>query len=300
VHEIKATIPTDCVPDALRLARQVGIDTVTVSDVFVYGPDVAMKVVSIDTSTPKAKAFLDGIADSPLVARIGFALTSREVRAIVSGEGIGPVTQPLPEPFPDIIQDFWQLSHLTISYVARAGAGATLLATGIIEDNPVAIVVAALFLPFLSQVLALSFGVWSRDPKLAWHGARALSASVASALIAGAIVAYCEGGPILFQGFKGPVPSFLISALIGITAGLSSADDTGRRYLIGVAASVQLAIFPVWFGAAAVVGLPPAPVIKARLLSFAINFVTIAGMSVVGYACVRIKGGAVRLTRSSC
>jgi hypothetical protein len=34
-----------------------------------------------------------------------------------------------------------------------------LLATGIIENNPIAIVVAALFLPFLSQVLAITFGL---------------------------------------------------------------------------------------------------------------------------------------------
>jgi len=30
-----------------------------------------------------------------------------------------------------------------------------------IHNEPIAIVVAALFLPFLSQVLAVSFGVWS-------------------------------------------------------------------------------------------------------------------------------------------
>ena len=55
------------------------------------------------------------------------------------------------------------MSHVTTSYVGRAAAGGILLATGIIDDNPVAIVVAALFLPFLSQVLAVSFGLWSRD-----------------------------------------------------------------------------------------------------------------------------------------
>jgi hypothetical protein len=70
------------------------------------------------------------------------------------------------EPFPDVIQDLWQPSHLTVSYVGRAAAGAILLATGILDDNPVAIVVAALFLPFLAEVLAISFGLWSRDRRL--------------------------------------------------------------------------------------------------------------------------------------
>ena len=297
MHEVKATVPADSVPEVVSIAKRSGIERVSVSDAFVHGPDITMKVVTVDTSTPNAKAFLDGFLNSPTLAKAGCTVTSREVRAIIGGDDLEQVTRPLPEPFPDVIQDFWQLSHLTVTYVARAGAGAALLATGIIEDNPIAIVVAALFLPFLSQVLALSLGLWSRDAKLAMHGARALLASIVLALIAGAVVAYCEGGPILFQGFKGPLPSFVISALIGITAGLSAADDTGRRYLIGVAASVQLAIFPVWFGAAAVLGFPAADVVKVRLLSFVINFMTIAGMAVVGYAYLHLKSGTVKAGR---
>src|SRR6185437_13728903 len=39
-----------------------------------------------------------------------------------------------------------------------------------------------------------------------------------------------------------------ISCFIGIAAGLSSADDAGRRYLIRVTAAVQFAVFPAWFG----------------------------------------------------
>jgi len=61
-----------------------------------------------------------------------------------------------------VIQDLWQLSHVTPSYVGRAAAGGILLATGIIDDNAIAIVVAALFLPFPAEVLAMSFGLWSR------------------------------------------------------------------------------------------------------------------------------------------
>jgi hypothetical protein len=42
-----------------------------------------------------------------------------------------------------------------------------------------------------------------------------------SALVAGAVVACLQGGPILFEGFKKPLSSFAISAVIEITAGLS-------------------------------------------------------------------------------
>ncbi len=76
--------------------------------------------------------------------------------------------------------------------------------------------------------------------------------------------------------------------MIGITAGLSNADDTGRRYLIGVAAAVQFAIFPVWVGATFVIGMPSHDVAYPRLLSFAINLASIAACAVAAYAVLRL------------
>ena len=220
-----------------------------------------------------------------------YSLTSRELRAIVNGEDLADLTRPMSEPFPDVIQDLWQLSHLTPSYVARAAAGAILLATGILDDNPVSIVVAALFLPFLAEVLAVSFGLWSRDRRLILRGLRAIAVSTALAFAAGALVAAIQGGPIHFTAFKSPLASFAISAVIGVTAGLSNADDTGRRYLIGVAAAVQLAIFPVWLGAATVIGLPAEDVLWSRLGSFLINLGTISLAAVAAYAVLHLRPG---------
>ena len=118
------------------------------------------------------------------------SLTSREVRAIVTDESVADLTRPMSEPFPDIIQDLWQLSHVTASYIGRAAAGAILLATGILENNPIAIVVAALFLPFLSQVLAISFGTWKRDRRLALQGLRGLLTSTVLAIGGGMAAAW--------------------------------------------------------------------------------------------------------------
>jgi hypothetical protein len=92
-----------------------------------------------------------------------------------------------------------------------------------------------------------------------------------------------------FHDFQKPLLSFCISALIGVTAGLSSADDTGRRYLIGVAAAVQYAVFPVWFGIALVLGFPDASTTESRLLTLAINIVTIAGIGVVSYSLLGMR-----------
>jgi hypothetical protein len=291
MHEIRATIPPEHVSEAVHLAMAAGIEHVTVTEAFVYGPDAHQRVLSVETSTPHAKAFVDSFLSSPKLASAEYTLTSREVRAILNDEPLSTLTRPMSEPFPDIIQDLWQLSHLTSSYIGRAAGGAILMATGIIEDNPIAVVVAALFLPFLSQVLAVSIGLWSRDRRLVWQGIRALLASTGLALAAGVIVAWLEGGPIRFGGFKSPLSSFAISAVIGTVAGLSSADDAGRRYLIGVAAAVQFAIFPVWLGIALILGLPERDVVAQRLESFLINLGVITTSALLAYASLHSKAG---------
>jgi hypothetical protein len=291
MHEIRATLPPEQVSAATRLARAAGIRKVSVADVYVHGPDQRRQVISVETSTPQARAFVEALLGSADIRAADCSITSRELRAIVNGDDLHSLTKPMIEPFPDVIQDLWQLSHLTVSYLARAVAGAILLATGIIDNNPVSIVVAALFLPFLSEVLAVSFGLWSRDKRLVFRGLRAIAVSTALAFAAGAVVAALQGGPILFTAFKGRLASFAISGAIGITAGLSSADDTGRRYLIGVAAAVQLAIFPVWLGTAMVIGLPAQEVLWSRLESFLINLGTISVAAVTAYAALHLRPG---------
>lgn len=153
-----------------------------------------------------------------------------------------------------------------------------------LENSAIGIVVAALFVPFLSQVMAFSFGAWMRDRKLALHGLLAVGVSIVCSVAAGAVVAAMHGGPPAFQDFKRRAVSFAISAVIGIAAGLAVADDAGRRYLIGVAAAVQYAIFPCWFGISLVVGFPDSHVTALRLETFAINVVTIAAGSAIAYA----------------
>uniref|UniRef100_Q021I1 Threonine/serine exporter-like N-terminal domain-containing protein n=1 Tax=Solibacter usitatus (strain Ellin6076) TaxID=234267 RepID=Q021I1_SOLUE len=289
MHEIRTTIPPECVAEAARLAHAAGIERVVIAEVFVEGPNEHRRLLSVETSTPQARVFVESFLHSPVLSEAGCTLTSREVRAIVGGGPVSNLTRPMSEPIPDIIQDLWQLSHVTPSYIARAAAGAILLATGILGNDPVAIIAAALFLPFLAQVLALSLGVWSRDRRLVLHGARALATSTVLALGAGAAVAWIQGGPILYAGFRSPLNNFFLSCIIGVTAGLSTADDTGRRYLLAVAAAVQLAIFPVWLGAAAVLGTPAHDILYSRILSFGINLTTITVATLAAYASLHLR-----------
>src|ERR1051326_1077593 len=284
MHEIRATIAVDSVAEVIRIAQSVGVAEAMTSEVFVHGPNVKRILFSAETSTPRARALAEALMNARGLRNTGMTLTSREVRAIVSDAPVEALTKPMSEPFPDVVQDLWQLSHVTWSYLGRAVSGALLLGSGIIEDNPIAILASALFLPFLAQVLAVGVGLWSRDKKLTIHGLKAVGASIALGFLGGLVVAAIEGGPIGFHGFKGPLSSFAISAIIGITAGLSSADDTGRRYLIGVAAAVQLAVFPVWLGATAVLGIPNYEVVVHHFSSFSINLLTITVASVAAYA----------------
>src|SRR5262252_8430170 len=93
------------------------------------------------------------------------------------------------------------------------------------------------------------------------------------------------GGPLQFDGFKSPVLSLMMSLVIGAAAGLSTADDAGRRYLIGVAAAAQSGIFAVWTGFALVLGFPD-------------RATTIAAAAHPAAQCVRDRNRRVRVLRS--
>jgi len=86
--------------------------------------------------------------------------------------------------------------------------------------------------------------------------------------------------------------------LIGLAAGPASTDNSGSRYLIGVAAAVQYSVFPVWFGICLVHGFPDAPLTDQRIGTFAPNVATIATMAVAAYAWTGMRREEVRRFRS--
>ena len=64
MHEIRATILPECVAETARLAHGAGIARVTVAEVFVHGPDADRRLLSVETSTPKARAFVEAFLNS--------------------------------------------------------------------------------------------------------------------------------------------------------------------------------------------------------------------------------------------
>lgn len=289
MHEIRVTVPEGRAKDVADLALRAGIKQVSCYSVFAHGPNRAKEILSAETSTPRARTFADSVLTAPWFDSAECSVTSRELRAVVTDTDSREITRPMVEPPINVFEDLWQLSHVTVSYLARALAGAILLTYGMLLNNPISIVVAALFLPFLSQALAVGFGIWAGDWSLARQGCKALFVSTIASIAAGAVVTMLHHGPMLFQSFSSPLPSFALSAVIGLAAGPITADDAGRRYLIGVAAAVQYGIFPVWFGSCLVRGFPSSNITVDRIATFFINVVTIAVSALLAYTLLGIK-----------
>ncbi|MBV8842834.1 MAG: hypothetical protein JO307_08485 [Bryobacterales bacterium] len=294
MHEVRVSAPEENTQQIVDLALHVGIPQATVYEVFVHGPNQRKRVVSVETSTPRAKAFIDALFAADWFDSKRYSITMRELRAIFSHQSARELTPPMFEPALEVLQDLWQLNHITPGYVARAAGAAVLMAYGMFQNSASAIVVAALFLPFLSQALAIGFGCWARDRALALQGGKALLLSTIVSIAGGALVAALYRGPFLYDHFEGPLAAFAISSIIGVAAGLSTADDAGRRYMIGVAAAVQYAEIPIWLGTRIVLGIPGGSLLIQRLGTFAINVVTMIVVAAIVYALAGMRRGEVK------
>src|SRR5947207_3929322 len=185
MHEVRVTAPEGNSERVVGLALHAGIAEAVVYDVYVHGPDVRKQIISVETSTPRAKEFVDALFSADWFDPKEYSITTRELRAIFSSEHVFELTRPMIEPALDVLEDLWQLNHVTPSYIARATGAALLLAYGMFRNSAIAIVVAALFLPFLAQVLAIGYGLWAGDRQLAKQGLAALSLSTIVSVVGG-------------------------------------------------------------------------------------------------------------------
>lgn len=115
-------------------------------------------------------------------------------------------------------------------------------------------------------------------------------------LVAGAVVALATGPPLRFDDFASPGTGFVISLLVGVASGLALIDDAGKREMIGLAASAQIALVPVWFGIGTVLGFPDASgqnKIGTRAGSFAVNVLTLILASLAVHVMSRTANGAL-------
>jgi hypothetical protein len=299
VRLVKVQAPEGKGDDVAQVAFAVGISQVSLRQEQVYRDNQrkdTKDVVDVETATPTAKAFIDAVMAAPFFDPKTYSIAVRQPRSIVAREQPAKLTWPLVEPTVDLCEELWQFSHVTVGFVGRVVLAALLLAYGMIMDKLLIIIAGLLFLPFLPLLLAVGFGLWTRAWRLVGQGAFALGVGIVLTVAGGAVIALITEPPLRFNEFNPLLPSFLISLAVGIAAGLATADDAGRRELIGLAAVAQIAILPAWFGISLVFGFPAQESTSPaqRGLTFLINVGTIVCAALVIYALLGMRGDAVR------
>jgi hypothetical protein len=282
---IDVSMPLGRSADVAQIAFSSGIERVSIQQEdsrLADGSSEIKEIVKIQTSTPKGKQFVDALlkADFYDPDQISFAI--RAPRSIISREGLREITVPLPETATDILEELFLFSHVTYSLVGRVFIAGLLLAYGMIQQQLLLMIAGLLFLPLLPLLQAVGFGAWTRQWKLSLQGLLAFVISVILLILAGALVAALSSPPLRYDEFSALGVSFLISLVVGVAAGLAIIDDGGKREMIGLAASAQIALVPVWFGICAVFGFPTTTAeseISSRAVSFFINVLTLIAAS---------------------
>jgi hypothetical protein len=291
--------------DVARLAFEAGLEQVTIHQQRTLKADGGQEtkdVVDVETATPTAKAFVDSVMAAPFFDAKEYSIAIRQPRSIVSREGPRKLTWPLVEPSVDIFEELWQFSHITYGFVGRVFIASLLLAYGMIEQKLLIMLAGLLFLPLLPLLLAMGFGLWTRQWRLAGQGLFAFIVANVLLIGGGALVASVTDPPMKYNEHNTLLVGFLISVCVGIAAGLATADDVGRREMIGLAATAQIAILPVWFGVSFVFGFPAmdSATPGQRALSLLVNVATIVAAAFATYALLRMRGeGLSRFMESS-
>lgn len=278
----------------LALAQGIGEATLIPTRVFRDGETKEGEEVRVEVSAPESTQFIEAVMSADFFDPREYSIVSDEVVAIISQEPPERVTRPIKLSATTILQDLWLQNHLTTAYIARAAVSTLLVAYGLLSADMTIYIVALLFTPFMTQVMAVGFGGWMGDWRLARQGLTVLVVSTVIAIVAGVIVAAVMDGPLSYDEFGTLQSNFAISLLVGIVAGLDTADEAGRRELVAVAGAAQFASFPVWFGIALVLGFPDAETTVWRIVTFFVNIVTILVVTVAVYVALRYRRETIR------
>jgi hypothetical protein len=293
---IKISAPEGKGKDIVALALSAGIEEPSITQAEFYRSEKESRVkdiVDIQTSTPKAKHFIGLLLKEDYYDEKEFSISTRQPASIISDTEIRGLTIPLAIPPTDILQELWQFSHITVSFVGRVFIGGALLAFGLISHQILAIVAGLLFLPLLPLLLAVSFGIRSMKYKLVLQGLAAFVTACIVLILSGMAAALFSSPPVKYDEFNSLAVSFVISLAVGIAAVLAHVDDGGKRELIGLAAMSQIAIIPTWFGACWVLGFPGSisqNEIIAHGENFFLNIITIVVTSLVTYTILESAG----------
>jgi hypothetical protein len=298
MRQITITAPEGSGSQVAQIAFAVGISHVSVSAKRILnadGSEIVKDSIELEVGTPLAKAFLDQFTSAPFFSRDKCSIAVRQPRALVSREPLSRLTRPLVEPAVDIFEELWQFSQVTYGFVGRILIGGLLLAYGLVEYKLLFMIAGLLFIPLLPLMLSVGFGLWTQQWRLVVQGFVSLVLAICLLVVGGVVVAFLTNPPVQYSDFSSLSTGLLISLIVGIAAGLATADDVGRREMIGLAATAQIAIVPAWFGLCLVLGFPAAEATTParRILGLFVNIVAIVIAALGTYAAMRIKGSSL-------
>lgn len=298
MRQITVTAPQGSAPQIAQIAFAVGISEVSVSEKRIInssGSETINDSIEMNVGTPLAKAFMDEFTSARFFDIEKFSIAVRQPRALISREKLSSLTRPLVEPSVDLYEELWQFSQVTYGFVGRILIGAVLLAYGLVEYKLLFMIAGLLFIPLLPLMLSVGFGFWTRQWRLAAQGLFSLVVALCLLVIGGLIVALLTNPPVQYSDFNSLSTGVLISFAVGIAAGLASADDVGRREMIGLAATAQIAIIPAWLGLCLVLGFPAldGTTPLRRVLALLLNIIAIVIAALCTYAAIRVKGAGL-------
>jgi hypothetical protein len=298
MRQITITAPKGNAAQIAEIAFAVGISEVSICEKRILeksGSGTIKDSIEIEVSTLLAKAFMDELTAAPFFSREKFSIAVRQPRALISREKLSRLTRPLVAPAVDIFEELWQFSQVTYGFVGRILIGALLLAYGLVEFKLLFMIAGLLFIPLLPLMLSVGFGLWTKQWRLVRQGLFSLTLAFLLLLAGGVIVGFLTNPPVQYSEFNSLTTGFLISLAVGIAAGLATADDVGRREMIGLAATAQIAIIPAWFGLCLVLGFPALDGTppQRRLLALLLNIIAIVTAALGTYAAIRIKGASL-------
>ena len=299
MRQVTVTAPEGKGPEVAQIAFSVGIRNVSLSSIRSLNFDEVEQrrdQIETETATHLAKAFVEKLASSSFFNTSEYSITLRQPRSLYSGEDIRSITWPLVEPSSDLFQELWQFSQVTVGFVGRIYLGAILLAFGLVDYRLLFMIAGLLFIPLLPLMLGIGFSLLTRQWRLLGQSFLALITATIVMAAGGMTVALFSHPPIRYIEANSLVTGLVISLVVGVAAGLATSDDVGRREMIGLAATAQVAIVPTWFGLAMVLGLPANEAVSAkqRGMSLLINIAGIIVSSFATYAALRMRGDSLR------
>ena len=304
MRQVTVSAPEGKGADIAQIAFDVGVHNVSLHAVRILKKDRSEEIqdhLEIETATHLAKAFVDRLTSSSFFNCEQYGVTVRQPRSIFSTRDIRSLTRPFVEPTSDLFQELWQFSQITYGFIGRVYIGALLLAFGIIDFRLLFMIAGLLFIPLLPMMLGIGFSVWTRQWKLLLQAVTALVVAMILLAAGGVTVALLSQPPVRYMEATSLLTGFLISLAVGVAGSLATSDDVGRREMIGLAATAQVAIVPTWFGVCAVFGFPaadPTPS-KQRILGLLVNIVGIIIAAIGTYAVLGMKGESLRAFHKS-